>query len=151
MGHSKKQITVLVDTNIILDVILKRKPFYDDSLKILELCKSQKIIGFVTEHSIATICYIIKREFDSTTCRTLLMALISFFEMANIRKEQVIEAIENNNFSDFEDCLQEECALNVSADYIITRNTKDFESSKIQALSAKEFFNIINEKHHQKI
>lgn len=53
--------------------------------------------------------------------------------------EKVCSAIDNNDFSDFEDCLQDECAKEVSADYIITRNINDFRNSKVKAITPRQF------------
>ena len=51
----------------------------------------------------------------------------------------LLSALDNEYFSDFEDCLQEECAVAISADYIVTRNTKDFASSRVPAILPDEF------------
>ena len=51
----------------------------------------------------------------------------------------MIAAIENQDFKDFEDCLQDECAREIDADYIITRNTGDFKVSKVPAIEPEQF------------
>ena len=57
--------------------------------------------------------------------------------------EEVVDAIQNENFSDFEDCLQEKCALNVGADFIVTNNVKDFSASQIPAVTPAEILEVI--------
>lgn len=57
--------------------------------------------------------------------------------------EKVCDAIERNEFFDYEDCLQDECAREVSADYIITRNTEDFQHSQIKAITPKNLLEIM--------
>lgn len=52
---------------------------------------------------------------------------------------KICSALDNEDFHDFEDCLQEECAVAVSADYITTRNIKDFSISRVPAISPDEF------------
>ena len=59
--------------------------------------------------------------------------------MEGIDSFKIISALDNEDFSDFEDCLLEECAVAVSADYIVTRNTKDFASSRVPAILPDEF------------
>ena len=59
--------------------------------------------------------------------------------MAAASKNEIIDAINRDFFVDFEDCLQDKCAKEVGADYIITCNTRDFENSEIQAVNPKEF------------
>lgn len=58
--------------------------------------------------------------------------------------EKVCDAIEYTEFSDFEDCLQYECAEEIAADYILTRNVQDFRYSKVKAITLKEFLNMAN-------
>lgn len=57
--------------------------------------------------------------------------------------EKVCDAIERNEFFDFEDCLQDECAKEVSADFIITRNTEDFQYSQVKTITPQKFLEII--------
>ena len=52
---------------------------------------------------------------------------------------RVVDAIERNDFEDFEDCLQDECAQEVQADYIITRNITDFVQSRVKAITPENF------------
>ncbi len=141
MDHSKRQAKpkVFIDTNIILDVLLKRKPFYDESKRIVDLCRKSVIFGYVSQHSVATIWYVIRREFEDATCRTLMMSFLSFLDIAGAKKDQILAAVNNDTFPDFEDCLQDECAFSVDADYIITRNKKDFAAAKVQAVYPEEF------------
>ncbi|MBR1741036.1 MAG: hypothetical protein IJ733_04030 [Lachnospiraceae bacterium] len=59
-----------------------------------------------------------------------------------------MEAIRNKDFSDFEDCLQDECAFESGAEYIITCNIKDFANAKVQAVNPEQFLEIYGK--HQK-
>ena len=59
--------------------------------------------------------------------------------MASASQESVLKAIKMDNFTDFEDCLQDRCAEEVSANYIITRNTADFETSVVSAIEPDEW------------
>lgn len=58
--------------------------------------------------------------------------------------EKVCDAIERSGFSDFEDCLQDECAQEISADFIVTRNSGDFQYSTIKAIAPQELLKIVN-------
>lgn len=60
-------------------------------------------------------------------------------------QEQVKEAIKNSNFHDFEDCLQDECAVHANAEYIITCNVKDFKQAKTTVVTPDIFIKIINQ------
>lgn len=65
--------------------------------------------------------------------------LLDFLEIANASHKNVKRALLRSDFIDFEDCLQDECAKQVFADYIITRNTDDFLTSEIPAISPTDF------------
>lgn len=71
--------------------------------------------------------------------RQLLLGILNFLQIANANHEHVRHALERNDFSDFEDCLQDECAVQNNADYIITRNTEDFSNSTIPAVTPSDF------------
>ena len=132
-------MVVLIDTNIILDILQKRVPFYEYSYQVLSYCASGKIKGYIALHSISNIFYILRKYFSANDRRKLLIGVLEFLEIANVNREEVKRALLRNDFIDFEDCLQDECAKQVFADYIITRNTDDFLTSEIPAISPSDF------------
>ena len=71
--------------------------------------------------------------------RKYILSLCEIFDVVSIDKNRLVYALENSNFRDFEDCLQDECASDINADYIITRNTKDFKGSMVKAITPEEF------------
>ena len=71
--------------------------------------------------------------------RTLIKNLCSIFRISDLNLDKILSAVDNEDFTDFEDCLQEECAANVMADYIVTRNPKDFEKSRVKAIEPQAF------------
>lgn len=137
-------MTALIDTNIILDVFLKRNPFYEASYRVLNMCCDKTVNGILSAHSVSNIWYIMRKEYNDEDRRVLLRALFDYFEVSSLNKQKLIAALERRNFDDFEDCLQDECAVEFSADYIITRNVKDFEHSKVKALSPEEFVRTVS-------
>lgn len=130
---------ILLDTNVLVDYLLSRKPFDDNARKIILLCKSKKIDGCIAAHSFLNIFYILRKDLTADERRILLKDFCTFVEVAGIDKNKIITALDNNAFSDFEDCLQSECAKDFSADYIVTRNTKDFKNSTVPAITPDEF------------
>jgi len=95
-------------------------------------------------HSISNIFYILRKNYSAENRRRLLLGILKFLRVANVSHENVRHALERNDFSDFEDCLQDECAIQNQADYIITRNTADFFNSSICAITPSEFLEKYN-------
>lgn len=134
-----KNITVLIDTNIFIDVLQDRIPFTDNSQAVIGLVTQKKIKGAVAAHSITNLWYILRKTHSDEERRNYILSLFEIFDVISIDKNRLVAALENSNFKDFEDCLQDECAYAINADYIITRNAKDFESSMVKALTPEEF------------
>lgn len=134
-----KNIIVLIDTNIFIDVLQDRIPFTDNSQAVIGLVTQKKIKGAVAAHSITNLWYILRKTHSDEERRNYLLSLFEIFDVVSIDKNRLVAALENSNFKDFEDCLQDECACAINADYIITRNAKDFESSMVKALTPEEF------------
>ena len=119
-------MVVLIDTNIILDVLEKRSGFYDASLEILTRCASGKIKGAIALHSVSNIFFILRKRCPAPERRKLLSGILDFLQVAGLGHDDVKNALLREEFSDFEDCLQDESAKKAGADYIITRTTKSF-------------------------
>ena len=130
---------VLIDANVILDMLEKREPFYESSNDVLSLCASKKIKGCIALHTVSNIFYIFRKNYSAENRRRLILGILKFLQVANINYENVLHALERNNFPDFEDCLQDECAAQNHADYIITRNTDDFLGLNIPAITPSDF------------
>lgn len=134
-----KNIRVLIDTNILLDLLTEREPFSTDAQKIFELCIDGKIDAVMAAHSITNIFYILRKDYTDDERRDMLLSLCDYVEICSVGKEELKMALSRRDFADFEDCLQDECAKNFKADYIVTRNTKDFASAKTPAIMPKNF------------
>ena len=132
-------MVILIDTNVILDHLIPRQPFVDIANDVFNLCFDQRCNGYIAAHSITNIFYILRRQFSVSERKSLLMNLCEFIEVAGIQKEQVINALVDEDFHDFEDRLQVECAMFVNADFIITRNPADFSTSPVPAILPEAF------------
>ena len=131
-------MVLLIDTNVVLDFMLKRKEFYEEAHKIMELCAKEEVKGYVALHSISNIWYIL-RGVDDTTKREHLKRICQILEVCAIPHKDVESALDKTDFKDFEDCLQDFCAVAVNADYIITRNTADFAYAETKAITPQIF------------
>lgn len=130
---------VLIDTNVLLDVFLKREPFFENSARVIDLCLSEVICGYIAAFSVPTLWYVLKNEYSATEKRMLIKSLLEYVEVLDIGKEKILCAVNRSDFVDFEDCLQDECAYWANLDCIITRNTKDFAFAKVPAITPADF------------
>ena len=138
-----KDLVLLIDTNVILDYMTNREPFAEDSRQILHYCAEQRARGYIAAHSITNIFYILRKHFSSTERRKMLNELCELIEICGLQKIQITNALANEEFDDLEDCIQMECAKSVQADYIVTRNVRDFANSTILAVTPGDFLRII--------
>lgn len=131
-------MVALIDTNVILNYITDREDRFRDSSKaVMDLCSQGKVDGYIAFHSLSIIWYSLRIPDEGK--RMWLKDICKLLTVAGASHAQVLEAIENVQFKDFEDCLQDECAAQNHADYIITRNTDDFSNSNIPAVIPSDF------------
>nr|MBQ4318671.1 PIN domain-containing protein [Clostridia bacterium] len=128
---------VLIDTNVILDVLCNRKDFVEDSLKVFKYCEAGRITGCISALSVPNIVYIMRKELDGKRIKEILTTLTSIFTVADLLQTDLLRAA-GMEFSDYEDALQSVCASRVKADYIVTRNIKDFMNSAVPAIKPSE-------------
>lgn len=132
-------MVVLIDTNILLNYITNRKDKYlNESIRIVELCALGKLQGYIAFHTLSTLWYVLRKKSDKER-RDNLRDICTIFFVASASQTEVIDAIEKDSFADFEDCLQDKCAKEAGAEYIITANEKDFEDSEIEAINPHDF------------
>lgn len=130
---------VLVDTNVILDVLCNRKEFVADSLRVFQCCEARHITGYISALSIPNIVYIMRKELDPERIKEILHTLTMVFSVVELRESDLLKAAELP-FDDYEDAIQSVCAARVQADYIVTRNGKDFENSSVPAITPGKLF-----------
>ena len=95
--------------------------------------------GCIAAHSIPDIFYILRKSVPADERRETLRRFCQIFEVVGIDKDKLLDALNDADFTDFEDCLQSICAADFHADYIVTRNPKDFARSGIRAITPDEF------------
>ena len=136
-------MNVLVDTNVVLDVLLKRQLFYDDSLAIFRLANTERIKGYLSATSMTNIFYLLRKA-GNTPDETYRMMdrLSTLFTIAPV-SETTVSAALSLRWRDFEDAVQFIAARENNAAYIITRNIQDFSSGSIEALTPEQFIQAI--------
>ena len=134
---------ILVDTNIILDVLLKREPHNKAAQVIMTKCADREIMGYLAAHSIPNIFYVLRKEYSQEERRKFIRNLCEIFWISDLNAEKIISAIDNEQFLDFEDCLQEECAVSETVDYIVTRNLADYKQSRVKVIEPDGFLKLL--------
>lgn len=137
------ELRILVDTNILLDYLLCWEPYEQIAREIVLACKRKQVSGCIAAHSISNMFFILRKAFSVEERKSLLRNLCELFEVEGIDKARILETLANERFSDFEDCLQMECAIAFRADYIVTRNCDDFKGSRIPCIEPEEFCKLI--------
>ncbi len=126
---------VLIDTDVILDFFFGRAPFSDDAAKVLSLCESGEIKGFITSVIISNVYYLLKQYATHEKVIEKLSQLITITEVLTPDKNAILKAL-NSDFRDFEDALQNYSAeLDGQIDLIITRNIKNFKNSALGVMT----------------
>ena len=135
---------IMCDTNIILDVLLEREPFVEDSYQILSLCEQRKLEGFVSASSITDIYYLVRKYTHSTELAYKAIGkLLEIVKVCSVTNNDVLIAYQKKA-KDFKDCLVATCAQSIQCDYIVTRNTKDFKEFDLPSITPAELLNSLN-------
>jgi len=136
-----KSISVLFDTNVIIDFLEKRGGFADASEQLFAMCADGVIKGFIAAQSVSDIFYILRKDYTATQRRKLLRSVCTVLEIADIGKRHVLSALSDDTFSDVEDGILAKCAEDYGFDFIASRNTEDFATSKIPVVTPLELLN----------
>ena len=136
-----KKFKVFIDSDVLLDVLLKRKPHYPDSQKILALVESNKIDGYTSSLIIANCYYIIENNNGKQVAERAIRKLRSIVNVLPLTDREIGESL-NSNFKDFEDGVQYFVALNNDIDTIITRNAGDYKKASVKVLTPGEFLHL---------
>ena len=119
---------LMLDTNIVLDHIGRREPFYELSRRTCLLGIVGEARTFVSASMVTDLFYLLRKDFGSREAQRMIEEDLSFLQALA------------QKWNDFEDCLVARCAKKAGADYIVTRNVKDFERSSVKAITPQQLF-----------
>lgn len=129
---------LLIDANILLDVLQNREPHVRFSSAVWKLCETEKVKGYVSALTFANLVYIMRKELEPERIREVFNALSLIFEFVDFGISDLSNAVKQN-WNDFEDAVQSVTAERVNADFIVTRNVRDFHKSKVEAVTPSEW------------
>ncbi len=129
---------ILLDTNIALDLLARRIPFYNDAAALFTLADKKKISLSISALSLANIHYVITKLKPEQETRKILRNLVILLQVLSL-DDKILDLALNSDFNDFEDAIQYFTAIENDQDLIVTRNMSGFRKSKIPVMTAREF------------
>jgi len=135
-------LKILFDTNVILDVMLLRKPFFESSALILAEVERKNIEGFVCSTTITTIHYLVEKSKGRKEALAQIKNLLKIFQVSQVDKS-CLESALSSKIKDYEDAVLEGSASIERVDGIVTRNEKDFKKSKLNIYNPEELLKIL--------
>jgi predicted nucleic acid-binding protein len=137
-------MTVLIDSNVALNKLLNQPGFFAGSNSIFILAEIGQITGYISASTVTDIYYIARKSLGKTIAHETIKKMLQVFQPAAVTGDDIFKALELD-WSDFEDSVQFVVGEGLSVDYIITRNTKDFSTSSIPAVTPEQFIETITD------
>ncbi len=134
---------LFIDTNIIIDLLSRREPFYDESAELFSLADQNIIKLNISSLTIANTSYVLLRQTNSKKAKEILRKLRLIVNILPLNDKIIGVALNDDLFNDFEDGLQYFTAIENNQDILITRNLKDFKASKLPVMTARQFLETI--------
>ena len=125
---------LLFDTNIVLDVLLERKPHFEASAAVWAAAESGNAEGMIAAHAVTTIHYLLRRERGNAKTTRIVSIVLRAFKVAAVDGAVVEDAL-RLPFSDFEDAVTAAAAKLAGCDYLVTRDPRGFRGSPVRALA----------------
>ena len=134
----------LVDTNIFVDFMFRRMPFYENSEKIIDLCEKSKVKGYITTSTLMDLHYIFRKlSHSNNDADNAIQEILHVFNVIEINEKDIYDSTITHH-KDFEDSVIESSAVRNKLGYIITRNIKDFSKDRIEILTPTQFIELLN-------
>ncbi len=128
---------IYLDTNVVIDFLANREPFCKAAHDIFLMGKDERVKLYISALSFTTIYYVLRKQYESERLLSLLRDLRVMVVVA-VTNDDIIEQALDSRFSDFEDAVQYYTAESVDADYIVTRNVKDYSYANISVVTPDE-------------
>ncbi len=133
---------VLLDTDVNLDFILQRQPFYVDAKEIFKRLANNDFEAYICDITVLNIFYITRKQFTSSQIRYEISKLLQIVKVCSI-DHQILQKALISPIDDYEDAVQNETAIAENLDAIVTRNAKDFANSILRIYAPDEFLQSI--------
>lgn len=128
----------LLDTDVNLDFVLQRQPFFTEADEIFLRCSNGEFDAYICDITPINIFYIGRKEFGRQKAIQAIADLLAMAKICSVDKS-FLQAALTSPITDYEDAVQHECALAENLDAIVTRNTKDYKNASVKVYSPIEF------------
>jgi predicted nucleic acid-binding protein len=135
-------VTVLFDTDVLIDVALGREPFAEQSAQMFDLAESGQFQAYIAWHSLSNFYYIVSSDKQNKKVVQFIRDLLKFVQVAETSTKNALEATELA-MPDFEDALQIVSAQSCRAQYIVTRNIRHYKKSPVPAITPLKLLELI--------
>lgn len=136
---------ILVDTNVIIDALTGREPFWESAEQIFMLAANMIEDMYITASSATDIYYLIRKHLHNTEqAKSTMSKLYQLFGILDVTAKDCHDAL-LSDMKDYEDAVISCCAERNQMDYIVTRNIKDYEKSKVKALLPDDFIKLVSQ------
>lgn len=133
---------VLIDTNVILDVLLNRAPFVEQSANIVSSVETKAIEGYLCATTVTTLDYLISKAKDRQQAKAEIKKLLHLFGISDVNS-RVLALAADSAFSDFEDAVLYYSGEYTGVDCLVTRNGKDFKNATLPVYTPDELWGIL--------
>jgi predicted nucleic acid-binding protein len=136
-------MVILIDSNVVLDFMLKNEGFYEDAEDVLVLAESGEVEGYVSASAITDIFYVARKALgDKEKALGLIRSLLANVHVAAVDENVICSAVDSN-WGDFEDAVQYSAGVRLDAEYIVTRDIKGFAESSIKVVTPGDLLAIL--------
>jgi len=133
---------VLLDINVVLDVLANREPFADEAAAVMAEVEAGRIDGFLAAHTVTTLHFLLTRHIGKGQARKILTDLLHLVRLVPVDEDRIRHALAAK-WPDFEDAVQAACAEKAEADYLVTRNKRDFRRSAVKPVTPAELLAVL--------
>ena len=134
---------ILLDTNVVLDVLLDREPFKEDSLNAMKDALEKGHLLYLSASAVTDIFYVLRKAIQSKqSALGHLQTLLKIVSIASVNEKIILNAFKSQ-VSDFEDAVVDETASSNGIDLILTRNSKDFRKANTKVMTPTEYLESI--------
>lgn len=134
---------ILFDTNVILDLLLDRKPFVEHAQALFEKVEAGKIEGYIGATTVTTLDYLLSKSLSAKETTHILKKILKLFEVAPVNR-LILEDALDSGFIDFEDAVLHAAAIHCGVQAIVTRDEKGFSKAKLAIYSPEELLNALS-------